>query len=194
MGEGVRSSGSDLETDCLRALGHQCRRARATRHYQSRELAQPAEPAASRNAANHAQDPPRPQLEAKQIRFAVDHNGVTHLTGDSQHLSRVFMNLLSNAIKYTPDKGTIRVQFRKDNGTILASVSDTGHGIKSEELPKLFQEFYRATDPINQEIRGTGLGLALVKRIVEAHGGEISVASEYGKGTTFTVRLPESIT
>lgn len=131
-----------------------------------------------------------PQLEAKRIRYTVDVDGVKTLIGDSQHLHRVFVNLLSNAVKYTPDGGTVRVGLQREGTSILATVSDTGCGIASEDLPKLFQEFYRASDPINQQVRGTGLGLALVKRIVDAHQGRIWVTSEYGKGSTFLVSLP----
>ena len=131
-----------------------------------------------------------PQLEAKRIRYAVDMDGVKTLLGDPQHLQRVFVNLLSNAVKYTPEGGAIRVGLKRDGGSILAEVSDTGCGISAEDLPKLFQEFYRSNAPMNQQIRGTGLGLALAKRIVEAHRGHISVMSDKGKGSTFTVSLP----
>ena len=132
----------------------------------------------------------RPQLDAKHLRYQVDVDGVRDVMGDPQHLQRVFVNLLSNAIKYTPDGGLIRVGTRRDGDCVVSTVTDTGCGIASDELPKLFQEFYRSNDPINQQIRGTGLGLALVKRIVEAHHGHISVQSQKGKGTTFTVTLP----
>jgi len=132
----------------------------------------------------------RPQLEAKRIRYAADLDGITQLVGDAQHLQRVFVNLLSNAIKYTPEGGHIRVGLRRDGASVLATVSDTGSGIPAEDLPKLFQEFYRAADPINQHIEGTGLGLALAKRIVDAHQGHITVQSEPGKGSTFSVTLP----
>ena len=136
------------------------------------------------------QDLVRPQLEAKRLRYTPDLDGVTTLTGDPQHLQRVFLNLLSNAIKYTPKDGEIRVQLRKDGASVLATVSDTGCGIAAEHVPKLFQEFFRVSDPANQQVQGTGLGLALVKRIVEAHHGQIAVTSEPGKGSTFSVRLP----
>ncbi len=136
------------------------------------------------------QDTVHPQLQAKRIRFAIDRNGITELVGDPQHLARVFVNLLSNAVKYTPEGGSIRLALQQDGGVIFATVSDTGCGIPQEDLPKLFQEFYRVNDPINQEVRGTGLGLVLVKRIVEAHRGRIAVTSEKGKGTTVTVQLP----
>jgi signal transduction histidine kinase len=137
-----------------------------------------------------AYDTVRPQLEAKHIRYVVDRDGVQQMTGDAQHLQRVFVNLLSNAVKYTPEGGEIRVGLRQEAGSVLATVSDTGCGIAPEELPKLFQEFYRASDPVNQQVRGTGLGLVLVKRIVEAHQGRIWVESAPGKGSTFSVSLP----
>ena len=132
----------------------------------------------------------KPQLDAKHLHLVVKLDGVKQLQGDAQHLQRVFMNLLSNAVKYTPDKGTITVEAAREGAQVAISVTDTGRGISAEDLPKLFQEFYRASDPINQEIRGTGLGLALAKRIVEAHHGQMRVASTFGQGSTFTVTLP----
>ena len=131
-----------------------------------------------------------PQMEAKRLHYHVDLDGVTQLVGDPEHLQRVFINLLSNAIKYTPEGGTVRFTLERQGDAIVASVSDTGCGIAPEELPRLFQEFYRANDPINQQVRGTGLGLALAKRIVEAHQGRIGVDSEKGQGSTFSVSLP----
>ncbi len=136
------------------------------------------------------QEAVHPQLEAKHLRYTVDLDGVKELAGDPQHLQRVFINLLSNAVKYTPDGGAIRVGLSRDGASVVATVSDTGCGIAPEDLPRLFQEFYRANDPINQQVRGTGLGLALVKRIVEAHRGHIWVTSEKGKGSVFHVSLP----
>jgi signal transduction histidine kinase len=136
------------------------------------------------------QEAVHPQLEAKHLRYAVDLDGVKEVVGDPQHLQRVFVNLLSNAVKYTPDSGSIRVGLTRDGASIVAAVSDTGCGIAPEDLSKLFQEFYRANDPVNQQVRGTGLGLALVKRIVEAHRGRIWVTSEKGQGSTFYVSLP----
>lgn len=138
------------------------------------------------------QDVVQPQMQAKKLKFSVERDGVKELYGDSQHLQRVFVNLLSNAIKYTPEAGTITMAMTREGGRVRASVTDSGCGIGPEDLTKLFQEFYRANDPINQEVKGTGLGLALVKRIVEAHRGEITVVSEKGKGSTFSVSLPET--
>ena len=132
----------------------------------------------------------KPQMDAKHIRFTADADGVRRLVGDPTHLPRIFINLLSNATKYTPDGGTIAVTFKQTGERILATVQDSGCGIAPQDLPNLFQEFYRAGNPINETVRGTGLGLALVKRIVEAHHGQIAVSSQVGKGTTVTVTLP----
>ena len=136
------------------------------------------------------QDVVTPQIQAKHLKFSLDVDGVTQLVGDSQQLQRVFVNLLSNAIKYTPERGEVRVQLTRQGNAILAAVKDTGCGIGPEDQSKLFQEFYRTDDPINRDMRGTGLGLALVKRIVEAHQGRIWVESQRGKGSTFSVSLP----
>ena len=132
----------------------------------------------------------KPQLDAKRIRLTTHFDGVTQFLGDPTHLPRVFMNLLSNALKYTPEGGTITVSLQRDARGIIAKIQDSGCGIAPDELPNLFQEFYRTSSPINQEVRGTGLGLVLAKRIVEAHHGQISVDSTLGKGTTFTFVLP----
>ena len=132
----------------------------------------------------------RPQLDAKKIQYTVELDGVNALVGDTQHLQRVFVNLLSNAVKYTPERGRVAVELAREGPMIVATVRDTGCGIAAADLPKLFQEFYRADDPINQQVRGTGLGLALVKRIVEAHHGQIAVESQPGTGSAFTVTLP----
>jgi signal transduction histidine kinase len=132
----------------------------------------------------------KPQLDAKHIRLATHMDGVKQLVGDPTHLPRVFVNLLSNAVKYTPQDGSITLTLKREGPQIIASVEDSGCGIAPEELPKLFQEFYRAPNAINEQVRGTGLGLVLVKRIIEAHHGKIWVDSEHGKGSTFTFTLP----
>ena len=135
-------------------------------------------------------DVAKPQMDAKHIRFAIEKDGVRTLVGDPTHLPRAFINLLSNATKYTPERGTITLSLQREGEQVIVRVTDTGCGIEAKEVPKLFQEFYRAANPINEQVRGTGLGLALVKRIVEAHHGQIWVSSEPGKGTTFTFTLP----
>lgn len=107
---------------------------------------------------------------------------------DEGAIERVFSNLLSNAVKYSPAGSKIRVSGWKDGRRVLVSVSDSGIGMDADDLPKLFEPYFRARSATG--IAGTGIGLNIVKEIVELHGGSISVQSLLGKGTTFTVELP----
>jgi signal transduction histidine kinase len=111
--------------------------------------------------------------------------------GDEKALSQVFMNILNNAIKFTPANGKITVILgRKDSG-FETSVIDTGMGIPSDDIPLLFTRFFRGTNAIEEEIPGTGIGLFIVRSILEKHGGKIKVWSELGKGSQFDIWLPE---
>jgi len=110
--------------------------------------------------------------------------------GDSERLAQVITNLLTNAITYNKENGEVRVDGETKDGSVLLRVSDTGKGISAEDLPRVFDRFYRADT--SRTSGNTGLGLAISKAIVEAHGGQIEVASEPEKGTTFTVRIPLS--
>ncbi len=133
------------------------------------------------------------QAKEKQIELVpnVADDAVTVLA-DSNQLQRVFINIINNAIKFTPAKGKITVKsFKAKNGEIQVDISDTGCGISQEAQQKLFEEFYRVDNPINQQVKGTGLGLALVKHIIEAHGGKIWVTSTPGTGSTFSFTLPQ---
>ena len=134
-----------------------------------------------------------PQLKEKEI--ALETHWPDHLekiSADPRYLERVFINLFSNALKFTPARGTIALTVARDGDRLTVSVRDTGLGIAPQDLPKIFEEFFRADNPVNRERKGTGLGLSLVKRIVEAHGGRIRVESALGKGTTFTFTLPRT--
>ena len=110
-------------------------------------------------------------------------------TGDSERLAQVVTNLLTNAIQYNRPDGEVRVELRLENGLAVLKISDTGQGIAPEDLPRVFEWFYRA-DKSRTGAGNAGLGLSICKAIVEAHGGTIEVASEPNVGTTFTVRLP----
>ena len=112
--------------------------------------------------------------------------------GDGQSLEQVFSNLITNAIKYNRPDGSVSIAVREEDNMVLAEVTDTGIGISKEQLPFIFDQFYRASRREDQKIKGTGLGLAIAKKIVEAHNGAILVTSELGKGTTFSVRLPKA--
>jgi signal transduction histidine kinase len=108
---------------------------------------------------------------------------------DPSQISRVFINLIGNAMKFTPEKGCITIRVKQGDDYINAEVSDSGIGISHDDIPRLFDEFYRVDNAINAEKKGTGLGLPLVKKIIEAHKGTIWVTSEVGKGTTFHFTL-----
>jgi PAS domain S-box-containing protein len=110
-------------------------------------------------------------------------------TVDPLKLKQVLYNLLSNAIKFTGAGGTVTVDARQAKETIVIRVSDTGIGIAPEDLVTIFEEFRQVDSSLTRKHEGTGLGLALTRRLVELHGGEISVESELGKGSTFTVTL-----
>ena len=104
----------------------------------------------------------------------------------------VLNNLISNAIKYTPDGGRVTISLDDDDSFVKVSVTDTGIGIKGEDIPRIFDKFYRVKSSDTRQIVGTGLGLSIVKSIVDAHMGTISVESTEGKGTTFSVLLPKA--
>ena len=110
--------------------------------------------------------------------------------GDRDNLEGVFTNLVGNAIKYTPSGGEVKVEMSPEGDYVKTVVSDTGIGIPKEDLPRIFDKFYRVKSEKTRGIVGTGLGLSIVKSIVEAHLGSISVESEEGKGTSFCVLLP----
>ena len=113
---------------------------------------------------------------------------VAPVSGDHDLLVLAFRNLLDNALKFTRVSDQIEVRATEDGRMAVVEVADTGPGIPSEDLPHIFEELYRGHNA--QDIPGSGLGLALVQRIVELHGGEISVRSREGQGTVVTVRLP----
>ena len=114
------------------------------------------------------------------------------IDGDLHRLKQVFINLISNAINYTPTSGSVTVSVREDAKNVYVKVKDTGIGIENEEIPRIFERFYRVDRARSRNSGGTGLGLAIVKHLVEAHKGYIRVKSKVGKGTSFTVQLKKS--
>lgn len=133
-----------------------------------------------------------PQMKEKNIRFVnLVPAECPALPTDLSQIERVFINLISNAIKFTPHGGTISVSADINPDDVTFKISDTGIGISKENMSRLFNEFYRVENEINQNVKGTGLGLALCKKIVEAHGGRIGVQSEVIKGSTFYFSLPQ---
>jgi signal transduction histidine kinase len=118
--------------------------------------------------------------------------GAARVLGDRDALAIVYGNLIENAVKYTPDGGQVSVRVSREGIYVSAAVSDTGIGMSEEEQGKAFDEFYRARNEHTASIPGTGLGLALVKRLTELHQGRVALASEPGKGSRFTVSIPAS--
>lgn len=133
------------------------------------------------------------QLKEKNIGFSSSiPNDAKTVLADRSQIERVFINIIGNAIKFTPEKGKISVNAHKAQTGIQVDITDTGCGIPAEAQEAIFEEFYRVDNPINQVAKGTGLGLALVKHIIEAHGGKIWVKSKLDAGSTFSLILPET--
>ncbi|MBW7938800.1 MAG: hypothetical protein H3C63_08355, partial [Candidatus Omnitrophica bacterium] len=132
----------------------------------------------------------RNEADSKKITLSKEVQGHPQAAGDNDRLQQVLNNLLSNAIKYTREGGEVVVSAVEAGETVSLSVADTGIGLKPEDLARLFQRFFRVRNEDTRKISGTGLGLSISKSIVDAHGGRLTVTSEYGKGTTFTVILP----
>ena len=141
----------------------------------------------------------KPKAEAKGLSYTFEPDN--HKTGektltpvffihaDRDHLHEILNNLFENAIKYTPS-GMVSVNITGDNNNVQISVKDSGIGIPAEDIPHLFQKFYRVDNSETREINGTGLGLFLSRKLTESIGGFLDVESEYKKGSTFTVKLP----
>ena len=140
-----------------------------------------------------------PGLVSEVAEFAKENNLSIHYEGDDSgghtvfadrsQLEKVFLNLLFNAIKFTPEGGSIRIRSRRDGDRIVASVSDTGVGISEVDSKAVFTRFWQDDSAGSRVKQGTGIGLALVREIVELHGGEVGVDSVVGEGTSFTVKL-----
>ncbi|MBI4319617.1 MAG: HAMP domain-containing protein [Chloroflexi bacterium] len=130
------------------------------------------------------------RLLAKGVRVTVDQIDEVSLLADADRLRQLILVLVDNAIRYTPTGGEVKLSLSKDSTTAVLEVADTGTGISAEDLPHLFERFYRADKARDRDAAGTGLGLSIAKWIVEQHGGEIAVDSTLGKGSVFAVRLP----
>ncbi|MDT8859423.1 cell wall metabolism sensor histidine kinase WalK [Alkalihalobacillus sp. MEB130] len=129
------------------------------------------------------------KAKAKQIDLQVNTEGDVTLEGDTERIKQIAINLINNGIMYTPQGGSVHVSLKGEQDTVILEISDTGVGIGENELPRIFERFYRVDRARSRNSGGTGLGLAIVKHLVEAHHGKMAVTSKLGEGTTFTIKL-----
>jgi signal transduction histidine kinase len=133
----------------------------------------------------------RPVAEEKSVSLALEvREGVPQMLADPEEMMQLVGNLVGNAIKYTPSGGSVSVSVGPEGGGARLEVADTGIGIPKEDLPKVFEEFYRTENARQHAAEGTGLGLSIVKVIADAHGAKVALDSEVGRGTRFTVVFP----
>ncbi|MGH9546354.1 MAG: sensor histidine kinase [Terriglobales bacterium] len=132
----------------------------------------------------------RYQLEQSGFQFEEKIDEVPSMRVDREAMARSLLNLVNNALKYSQDRKYIGVNLYRDNGSVKLEVVDQGIGIPHQEQQKIFEKFYRVGDPLVHNTKGSGLGLSLVRHIVQAHGGEVSVDSAPGQGSKFTIVLP----
>lgn len=130
------------------------------------------------------------QLSTRSIKLTLGAEDQAIIIGDRDRLKQVLLNLVDNALKYTPPGGEVTLSLTKDENWVRVAVRDTGIGIAAENIPNLFDRFYRVDKARSRDAGGTGLGLAIAKSVVDAHGGKITVESDPGKGSVFTVWLP----
>jgi signal transduction histidine kinase len=126
------------------------------------------------------------------VGLAVRADSIPRVRGSSRDLALLVRNLVDNAIRYTRPGGKVNVDLTSDEGDVILAIVDTGLGIPSRDLPRIFERFYRVDRARSRETGGTGLGLSIVKHVAENHGGRVEVTSELGQGTRFEVRLPAS--
>jgi len=129
----------------------------------------------------------------KSIKIEFDiPEGLSKVMADENRLSQVFLNLLDNAVKYTPEGGSVKISVFPQGKYLQVDITDTGVGIPEIDVPRIFERFYRVDKARSRQLGGTGLGLSIVKHIVQAHGGQVWVESEVGRGSTFSFTIPSA--
>ncbi|MCF8229744.1 MAG: HAMP domain-containing histidine kinase [Bacteroidales bacterium] len=144
------------------------------------------------DVAKMAVDTMEPYAIQRNVKVHVDIQHEAYIKADTEEIEIIFNNLISNAIKYNKDNGEVFVSIKSLNGDVIIKVEDTGIGMSEEETASIFQEFVRIKNQKTRTITGSGLGLSIIKKIIDESGGEISVESKPDQGSTFTVKLPKS--
>jgi two-component system phosphate regulon sensor histidine kinase PhoR len=130
------------------------------------------------------------QAKMNNITLSLEAPAPIPLFANHDQLEQVIVNLVDNALKYTPSGGSVHIKGENIAGDICVSVADTGIGIMSQDIPRIFERFYRVDKARSRSSGGTGLGLSIVKHIVEAHGGQVKVESEFNRGSVFSFTIP----
>ena len=138
-----------------------------------------------------AADRTRVAADARNVRVVVGKRTGLYTLGDAALLATAVQNLVANAVQFSPPRGHVGIGLRSRDGVVELTVSDQGIGIAEEDIGRVFERFYRTDQARSRQTGGTGLGLSIVKHIAENHGGEVRVWSRPGRGSTFTIRLPE---
>lgn len=133
------------------------------------------------------------QAEMAGVQLQILRSDKPAVEANRDQIEQVLINLVDNAIKYTPDGGEINIRVMNNSNHVTVEIEDTGIGILSQDLARLWERFYRADRARSRQSGGTGLGLSIVKHIVEAHGGSVGVESEYGQGSVFHFTLPYNL-
>ena len=132
------------------------------------------------------------EKELRDRNLSVEVEGNCSLVyADRDRIGQVLVNLISNAVKYTPDGGEIRITLSDTEDSVVFNIRDSGIGIPEAEIPYIFERFYRADKSRNRNTGGSGIGLAIVKSVVSAHGGAVDVESRLNEGSNFIVKLPK---
>jgi two-component system phosphate regulon sensor histidine kinase PhoR len=157
------------------------------------KMVQYKEPLNLADVINRVVEMMKPDAQQKNIEIDfLPPAAIPTIQADRNSMEGIFTNLISNALKYTLAGGKVAIHLDDDDGFVRVSVADTGIGIKGDDLPRIFDKFYRVKSSETRQIVGTGLGLSIVKSIVDAHMGTIAVESTEGKGTTFSILLPKA--
>src|SRR5437016_7757655 len=143
------------------------------------------------SVVDHVCDEVRPMLKGRTLKCRAPED-LPPVMGEARKLHQILVNLLTNAIKYSEPGTQITFNARADQSAVRFEVSDQGVGIRKEHMPRLFEKFYRADDPLVRRTSGTGLGLYIVRSLVTMLGGQVHVRSRHGKGTVFTVTIPRA--